>query len=106
MQRRIKMFSKKLIFFNVFHAGFCYVVTVVTILILGDVHFPEYSLFEKALRVMLSLSYFIGSAYFFGLYVIRYFSKFIDAAILWRISVYISPMWILLSAFLYRALKW
>jgi hypothetical protein len=99
------MFSKRLLFFSVFHAGFCYIITTVTILALGDVNFFEYTLIEKALRVILSLSYFIGSAYLFGAYVIKYFSKYIDAKILWKMSVYISPLWMLLSAFLYRAVR-
>ncbi len=99
------MFDRRLILFSVFHAGFCFVVTTITIIILGDINFFEYPLVEKALRGILSLIYFIGSAYLFGTHVIKHFSKYIDAWILWKLSVYISPLWLLLSAFLYRALK-
>ncbi len=98
------MFDKKVILFVLFHAATCFIATVCFILISGGEKFLEYSLPVKALRVGSALFYFTGTAYSFGLSVSRYFAKYVDEVVLWKISVYASPLWLLLSVFLYRDL--
>lgn len=97
------MFSKKFILFNLFHMAVCVTATIVTILILGGRHFPDYSFFEKALRVLIALFYFIGTAHFFVFFVLNYFAKYIDIKVLGRISIFVSPVWFFLIAYLYQS---
>lgn len=98
------MFGRKFILFNVLHMTGCFIATAVTLHILGGKNFIEYSLFEKALRGSIALIYFIGAAYFVAFFVLRYFSKYIDVNILGKILIYLSPLWLILSAFLYTRL--
>ena len=96
------MFDKKFILFNIFHMAVCVTSTIVTILILGGRHFQDYSFVEKALRLTIAFFYFIGTARFFIFSVLNYFSKFIDIKILGKISIYVSPLWFFLTAYLYH----
>ncbi len=96
------MFNKKFILFNLFHAVACVTGTIVTILILGGRHFPDYSFVEKVFRVAIALFYFVGTAHFFIFFVLNYFAKYIDIKILGKISIYVSPLWFFLVGYLYQ----
>jgi len=99
------IFSKKFILFNVCHVSICFFVTIVTILILGGKNFIEYSLFEKAVRGLFALFYFIGTAYLFVKFILGYFSKYVDSTVMGKTAIYISPVWLILSAYLYGILS-
>jgi hypothetical protein len=95
---------RKFILFTLLHATVCFLVAIGTIIILNGSHSRDYSFIEKALRVTIALIYIFSNAYVFGLFIFRYFSKYIDLNLMGTISIFVSPLWLLCAVQLYKFL--